>query len=320
MHDHGVIGEMLQPTDEPAAVDQRRPDALRQLLRRLRVFDDVMVQSHDPAGARILSDGNLGSARACSADTRPSALVNEKCVSALEFSTMIPSPSSVSGGSTMGKIVSPQSRQRSRQACRSIVGEGGHVGGIVPFQRVGQGATDPTVPCCPRHGAACPAACECGDRPDLAQPLRGTRRQVHPGRARAVHHVDVVVARQRDHKFRQSRVGGQCSEELGPLRGAAGIGQVAGYQDHVQRMRCVDLLQPRQRLPQSLVATWTRIVRSRCETRSARRPCGCPTDARCARFGRRPDRRGVGRAGRVAGPWSHRRCPRSARPPQSSRR
>src|SRR5262245_11995343 len=42
--------------------------------------------------------------RPCPADTKPSALVNEKCVSALEFNTMTPSPSFVSGGKTKGKV------------------------------------------------------------------------------------------------------------------------------------------------------------------------------------------------------------------------
>jgi hypothetical protein len=35
----------------------------------------------------------------------PSALVNEKCVSAFEFSRIKPSPSSRSGGSTIGKTL-----------------------------------------------------------------------------------------------------------------------------------------------------------------------------------------------------------------------
>ena len=46
----------------------------------------------------------ISMARTCSVDTSPRAFVNEKWASAAEFSTMIPNPSSVSGGSTMGKI------------------------------------------------------------------------------------------------------------------------------------------------------------------------------------------------------------------------
>ena len=33
VHDHGVIGEVLQPTDEPTAIDESRPDPLGQCLR-----------------------------------------------------------------------------------------------------------------------------------------------------------------------------------------------------------------------------------------------------------------------------------------------
>src|SRR6516165_10731833 len=40
---------------------------------------------------------------ACSTVIIPSALVNEKCVSAFEFSRIKPNPSSRSGGSTIGK-------------------------------------------------------------------------------------------------------------------------------------------------------------------------------------------------------------------------
>ena len=231
---------------------------------------------------------------------------------------MIPSPSSVSGGST---------RERSPPTARPMISTGvpNHCRRRRPCRRRAASARRPgsrrvRLPLVSTTWSRVPCSiAEGGDCPDLAQPLHGTCRQVHPGRARPVHHVDVVVARQRDHKFRQLRVCGQRSEELGPLRGAAGIGQVARYQDHVQRMRCMDLLQPRQRLPQPLVATRTR---------------PSALDAKSVAFADRVDvrqmrdapRSAVGslalrkRAGRAAGPWSHRRFPRSARPPQNSRR
>src|SRR6478752_4407812 len=40
VHDRGVIGKVLQTTNEPAAIDECRPDTLGQFLRRLRIFDD----------------------------------------------------------------------------------------------------------------------------------------------------------------------------------------------------------------------------------------------------------------------------------------
>ena len=169
---------------------------------------------------------------------------------------MIPSPSSVSGGRTIGKIAahSPASDLDRRADPLSAKAAMSTACGC---NTLGQGATDPTV--LARHDMEPRALqhAEGGYCADLAQSLRWTHRQVHPGRTRAVHHVDVVVARQRDHKFGQSRVCGQCGEKLGPLGGAPGVGQVSRYQDHVQRLRCMDLIQPRQRLPQPLVAART---------------------------------------------------------------
>src|SRR5271165_5163012 len=45
----------------------------------------------------------------CSAEIKPSAFVKEKCVSAFEFNRMMPSPSSRSGGITMGKTLAHRS-------------------------------------------------------------------------------------------------------------------------------------------------------------------------------------------------------------------
>ncbi len=42
---------------------------------------------------------------ACSIGIRPSALVNEKCVMALEFRRMIPRPVGVTGGKIIGKTL-----------------------------------------------------------------------------------------------------------------------------------------------------------------------------------------------------------------------
>jgi hypothetical protein len=62
VHDHGACAEMQESTDEPATVDKSGPDTLGQFLCLLRIFDDMMVQSHDPAGAGVLIGGNLAGA------------------------------------------------------------------------------------------------------------------------------------------------------------------------------------------------------------------------------------------------------------------
>ena len=81
-----------------------------------------MMERDDPAGARILRDGDIETLRLLE-ETMPSALVKEKWVSAFEFSKMIPSPSSVSGGSTIGNTVAHRLARRHGQAERACVGE-----------------------------------------------------------------------------------------------------------------------------------------------------------------------------------------------------
>ena len=62
VHDHGAPAEVQQSTNEPAAVDKSGPNTLGQFLSLLRIFDNVVVQSDDPAGPRVLIDGNAASA------------------------------------------------------------------------------------------------------------------------------------------------------------------------------------------------------------------------------------------------------------------
>src|SRR6476660_8044428 len=54
VHHNDAVGQGLKLAHEPVAVDQRRADALRQSLCRPRIFDDMMMQGDDPAGARVL--------------------------------------------------------------------------------------------------------------------------------------------------------------------------------------------------------------------------------------------------------------------------
>ena len=52
-------GEPPQFADEPIAVDERRADALRQSLRCPRIFEEMVVQRHEPAGFGVFGEGNL---------------------------------------------------------------------------------------------------------------------------------------------------------------------------------------------------------------------------------------------------------------------
>src|SRR5271155_3191563 len=59
VHDDRSGRDALQAADEPVSVDQRGPDPLRKGLHTAGIFDDVMVDSDDPARARILRDGEV---------------------------------------------------------------------------------------------------------------------------------------------------------------------------------------------------------------------------------------------------------------------
>src|SRR3954454_15780638 len=63
VHHDDMIGDALQLSDEPSAVDEGGSDALRQSLRGLRVFHHVMVKRHDPARLWILANDGVERAR-----------------------------------------------------------------------------------------------------------------------------------------------------------------------------------------------------------------------------------------------------------------
>jgi hypothetical protein len=53
------VGQALQTSHKPTAVDQGRADALGQGLRRLGILDNMVVKRNDPASARELFDSNV---------------------------------------------------------------------------------------------------------------------------------------------------------------------------------------------------------------------------------------------------------------------
>src|SRR5215472_9249512 len=136
----------------------------------------------------------------CSAEIMPSALVKEKCVSALESNRTMPSPSGLSGGTTMGKILAHRS------------GNSVETRGIrEPLDLFAVRLNDFSE--CLAEAA--PGAVHdphtrsldrihCGHGAQLAQPSIRTHGQIHAGRVGAIDDVEIVVA-------------GQHQNELGEL-------------------------------------------------------------------------------------------------------
>jgi len=54
VHDDDAAGIGLEHALKPAAVDERGPDAFGERRDRHRIFDQMMVQRHDPAGFGIM--------------------------------------------------------------------------------------------------------------------------------------------------------------------------------------------------------------------------------------------------------------------------
>ena len=211
--------------------------------------------------------------------------MKEKCVSALELSRMTPSPSSASGGSTIGKA-SAHTRARSiERRRRAGIGEC-RDGAAVRRQRTGERVAEPPGL---RIDDADPVALHSHhgrQGAHLAQPPTGAGRQIEPRRIGAVDDIDVVIARQHQRALRKPRMALERGQELGPFRRPAGIGHVAGDEHQVERPLGVDGIEPGQQPLQPGIAARRRRVRSRCGIRSARRRRAGPTGVRHATSGR----------------------------------
>ena len=124
-HDHSVC-QMPQPTNEPIAVNQGRADTLCECLPCPRIFNEMVVQTNDPAAARILRCGNFDPG-SCSAEIIPSALVNENCVSTFEFSKMNPEAVVRIWRHNHREGPAPEVRERFRHQRPSGIGELDHI-------------------------------------------------------------------------------------------------------------------------------------------------------------------------------------------------
>ena len=216
VHQDRPPGQRLQAAHEPVAVDQRRADALGERLGRPGIFHDVVMQRDDPAGARIGRRSAISMPRICSADTMPSALVKEKCVSAFELSRMMPSPSSLSGGTIMGKTLRPELGDRIGEERLGLVGEAHHLAAM-RLQQLRERAAEAAVAQVDHADAAALHRVHGGQASNLAQAPVGARRQVHARRVGAIDDVEVVIAGKHQHALGEARMRRHGVEQLGPF-------------------------------------------------------------------------------------------------------
>ena len=118
MHHDDAVGHPLQLSDEPAAIDECGSDPFRQGLGGFGILDRMMVERDDPGGIGVLADGRSRARTISSADTIPAHSWRKKCVSAFEFTVMIPSPSA-------RPAVGPSGRGRARASQAPEAGAGG---------------------------------------------------------------------------------------------------------------------------------------------------------------------------------------------------
>ena len=184
--------------------------------------------------------------RICSAEIIPSALVKENCVSTFEFSRMNPSPSSVSGGTTMRKDLAPKVRERFETSGLPVSAN------RAISARCGFNASarhSPKTPFCIIHDTDTPA-------------LQGTwQERTRSWRSRRFGLVGSSrrAGLARSATFRSwlpgstSTRSASCGwganrvEEFGPLGRTSGIGHIARDEDRIQRIFGVKGSELRQR-------------------------------------------------------------------------
>src|SRR5262245_53367889 len=76
-------------------------------------------------------------------------------------------------------------------------------------------------------------------RSHLAKTFHWTRRQIEASRIRAIHDIEVVIARNRDDESRQTWKCVHRVQKLSPFRRCARVGQITGDDDRVERLTTV---------------------------------------------------------------------------------
>jgi hypothetical protein len=97
-----------------------------------------------------------------------------------------------------------------------------------------------------------------GDGAHFPQPLSWAGRQFEAGGVRPIDDIDVVIAWQDQEPSGEPGIRFEGVEELGPFRGTAGVRHVAGDEDRIKRVLPVNVVEPRQRALEPIIATRTR--------------------------------------------------------------
>jgi hypothetical protein len=246
----------LQATHEPIAIDQGGPDAFGQRLRRPGILDEMMMEGDHPARLWKLPADNCDAAGLFHRDHAKGVREGEMRIGVRvqqdDAETVIPI-----GRQHHRKYPAPQLRQLLCQARPSGISKSGHAAEMW-LQRRCQSFAESAARSIDDTNTRSLDGCHAGQRPHLAQSLVPTSRQVEPCRVCGIDDIEVVVARHHQHDFCEPGMLRDSVEEFSPLGRQAGVGHVAGDQNGMERVTCVERLQPRKHLSQSLVAARTR--------------------------------------------------------------
>ena len=84
--------------------------------------------------------------------------------------------------------------------------------------------------------------------------LFGLVGRLNARRIRAVDDIEVVIARNDQNALGELRMCRQSIVKLRPLRGQAGVCDISGNQDRIERMLGMNLIETRQRAHQAVIA------------------------------------------------------------------
>ena len=252
VHRHDAVRHRREQAHEPAAIDQRGADPLRERLGPHRILDRVVMQPDHPARAR---EGAQHGEHGAEILFRHEAERVGEGEMRLRIGVQQDDAEPVRLGRRQHhrEDVGPEIGEARREPQRAGIGEGRNRGAMRRQRLVER---RPERLALPVHDADAGAlhGRRHREHPHLAQALAGARRQFEPGRIGPVDDVDVVVAGQDEATFRELGVPPKRIEEFGPFRRTAGIGHVAADQQRVQRLGRMNLRQSREHHGQPVVA------------------------------------------------------------------
>ena len=173
-------------------------------------------------------------------------------MSAFEFSRMMPSPSFLAGGTTMGKACAQSSGisverigRRHRRTAPWL---------LMRLQRLFQRAAHAILRAVDHAHMPALDRIHGGEAPDLAQAPVRAGGEVHAGRIGAIDDVEIVIAGQHQHPPVKGGMRGESVEHFGPFGGNPGVGHVAGDEDGVELVLGVERLELLEQPLQAFIA------------------------------------------------------------------